>query len=217
MNQTGDDITGGAHDDDFGEVDASPAFSALLEDSAEDLYEHAPCGYLSTLMDGTIAKINTTLLDWLGYRRDELVGRRRFADLLTVGGRMYHETHIAPSLSMHGTIGGLALELRVVNGTRLPVLVSSVVKTGTDGTAQLIRTTIFDARDRRAYEQELLRARQAADRERDRAKKLATTRANLQRSRSAVAARVLYVGRRELVSGVDGRQPHTPQLTYELA
>lgn len=179
MNQTGDDITGGAHDDDFGEVDASPAFSALLEDSAEDLYEHAPCGYLSTLMDGTIAKINTTLLDWLGYRRDELVGRRRFADLLTVGGRMYHETHIAPSLSMHGTIGGLALELRVVNGTRLPVLVSSVVKTGTDGTAQLIRTTIFDARDRRAYEQELLRARQAADRERDRAKKLATT---LQRS-----------------------------------
>ena len=44
-------------------------FSALLEDSAEDLYEHAPCGYLSTLLDGTIAKVNATLLDWLGYRR----------------------------------------------------------------------------------------------------------------------------------------------------
>jgi len=37
---------------------AGPAFSALLEDSAEDLYEHAPCGYLSTLLDGSIAKIN---------------------------------------------------------------------------------------------------------------------------------------------------------------
>ncbi|MEV6559476.1 SpoIIE family protein phosphatase [Nocardia sp. NPDC051756] len=147
----------------------------MLEDSAEDLYEHAPCGYLSTLMDGTIAKINGTLLDWLGYDRDELVGRRRFTDLLSIGGRIYHETHIAPSLRMHGEIGGLALELKTANGTRLPVLVTSVVKCGPDGTAQLIRTTIFDARDRRAYELELLRARQDADRERDRVQKLATT------------------------------------------
>ncbi|MFJ1761305.1 PP2C family protein-serine/threonine phosphatase [Amycolatopsis sp. NPDC088138] len=149
------------------------AFPALLEDSAEDLYEHAPCGYLSTLMDGTIAKINTTLLGWLGHRRDELVGRRRFADLLTVGGRIYHETHIAPMLAMHGEAGGLALELRTAGGTRLPVLVTSTVKKGADGTPQLIRSTIFDARDRRAYEEELLRARRQADLERDRARELA--------------------------------------------
>ncbi|OLZ45528.1 histidine kinase [Amycolatopsis coloradensis] len=145
----------------------------MLEDSAEDLYEHAPCGYLSTLMDGTIAKINTTLLDWLGYHRDDLIGRRRFSDLLTVGGRMYNETHIAPILSMHGEVGGLALELKTADGVRLPVLVTSVVKTGTDGTAQLIRTTIFDARERRAYEQELLRARREADAERDKARAFA--------------------------------------------
>ncbi|MDT7796740.1 MAG: phosphoserine phosphatase RsbU/P [Actinomycetota bacterium] len=149
------------------------AFPALLEDSAEDLYEHAPCGYLSTLMDGTIAKINTTLLGWLGHRREELVGRRRFADLLTVGGRIYHETHIAPMLAMHGEAGGLALELRAAGGTRLPVLVTSTVKKGADGTPQLIRSTIFDARDRRAYEEELLRARRQADLERDRARELA--------------------------------------------
>ena len=35
-------------------------FAALLEDSTEDLYDNAPCGYLSTLMDGRIAKVNTT-------------------------------------------------------------------------------------------------------------------------------------------------------------
>ena len=60
----------------------------MLEESANDLYEHAPCGFLSTTLDGTIAKINTTLLEWLGYDRDELVGRRRFSDLLTVGGKL---------------------------------------------------------------------------------------------------------------------------------
>ncbi|MEV6876692.1 SpoIIE family protein phosphatase [Amycolatopsis sp. NPDC051128] len=152
-----------------------PAFSALLEDSAEDLYEHAPCGYLSTLLDGTIAKINTTLLNWLGYERDEVVGRRRFPDLLTVGGRLYHETHFAPLLRMQGELGGVAFELEAADGTRLPVLVTSTIKTGTDGKAQLVRTTVFDARDRRAYEQELLRARDEAERERDRVQRLART------------------------------------------
>lgn len=66
--------------------DDHATFSALLEDSAEDLYERAPCGYLSTLLDGTIAKINTTLLNWLGHQRGDLVGRKTFSDLLTVGG-----------------------------------------------------------------------------------------------------------------------------------
>lgn len=139
------------------------AFTALLEDSAEELYEQAPCGYLSTLMDGTIAKINTTLLEWLGLSRRQVVGRMRFADLLTVGGKLYHETHFAPLLQMNGEVSGIALDIKATDGQRLPVLVTSKVKTGDDGGPMLVRTTIFDARDRRAYETELLRGRQAAE------------------------------------------------------
>ncbi|MFB6677989.1 PP2C family protein-serine/threonine phosphatase [Streptomyces sp. NPDC056390] len=156
-------------------VDDDQTFSALLEDSAEDLYEHAPCGYLSTLLDGQIAKVNTTLLNWLGYERGDLVSRRTFSDLLTVGGRLYHETHFAPLLRMQGEISGIALELKAADGSRLPVLVTSRVKTGSNGQPLLIRTTVFDARDRRAYEEELLRARQESERERERLRRLATT------------------------------------------
>ncbi|MFD9453987.1 SpoIIE family protein phosphatase [Streptomyces sp. NPDC059985] len=147
-------------------------FSAFLEDSVEDLYENAPCGYLSTLLDGRIVKVNGRLLAWLGHDRDELVGRRTFSDLLTVGGRIYHETHFAPLLAMQGEISGIALELKAADGSRLPVLVTSTVKTGSDGQPLLIRTTVFDARERRAYETELLRARQEAERERERLKRL---------------------------------------------
>ncbi|MDO0924806.1 SpoIIE family protein phosphatase [Streptomyces sp. TG1A-8] len=142
---------------------ANAAFAALLEDSAEELYESAPCGYLSTLMDGTIAKINTTLLDWLRLEREAVVGRMRFADLLTIGGKLYYETHFAPLLQMQGKIGGIALEIKQAGGARMPVLVSSVVKRSGAGEPLLIRTTVFDARDRRAYEQELLRARKGAE------------------------------------------------------
>ncbi|MGW7436721.1 PP2C family protein-serine/threonine phosphatase [Streptomyces sp. NPDC054849] len=138
-------------------------FSTLLEDTAEELYESAPCGYLSTLMDGTIAKVNGTLLAWLGLTREEVVGRKRFTDLLTVGGKLYHETHFAPLLRMQGKISEIALELKASGGRRLPVLVTSTVKTSGDGEPMLIRTTVFDARQRRAYENELLREREAAD------------------------------------------------------
>ncbi|MGW1773450.1 PP2C family protein-serine/threonine phosphatase [Streptomyces sp. NPDC002104] len=161
--------------DERGPMDEQAQFSALLEDSAEDLYEHAPCGYLSTLLDGRIAKVNATLLNWLGYGRGDLVGRKHFSDLLTVGGRIYHETHFAPLLRMQGEVSGIALELKAADGSRLPVLVTSTVKSGDDGQPLLIRTTVFDARDRRAYETELLRARKEADLERDRLKRLNVT------------------------------------------
>ncbi|MGW4548173.1 PP2C family protein-serine/threonine phosphatase [Streptomyces violaceorubidus] len=137
------------------------------EDSAEELYDAAPCGFLSTAMDGTVTKVNATLLDWLGLRRREVVGRMRFADLLTVGGKLYHETHFAPLLSLRGEIGGIALQMRTATGGRLPVLVSAAVKKDADGEPVLIRTTVFDASERRAYEEELLRRRRAADEARE--------------------------------------------------
>ncbi|MEV4949361.1 SpoIIE family protein phosphatase [Streptomyces sp. NPDC053755] len=147
-----------------GERVGDAAFAALLEDSAEELYESAPCGYLSTLMDGTIVKINATLLDWLGLDREAVVGRTRFTDLLTVGGKLYHETHFAPLLRMQGRLNGIALEIKRAGGGRMPVLLSSVVKHGASGEPLLIRTTVFDGHDRRAYEEELLRARKASER-----------------------------------------------------
>ncbi|WP_328379248.1 SpoIIE family protein phosphatase [Streptomyces sp. NBC_01020] len=160
------------HEPDGGEdttAATDAAFTALLEESAEELYEQAPCGYLSTLMDGTIAKINTTLLDWLGLSAPQVVGRMRFIDLLTVGGKLYHETHFAPLLQMNGEASGIALDIKAADGKRLPVLLTSKVKTSEGGEPLFIRTTVFDARDRRAYETELLRGRQAAEEARLRA------------------------------------------------
>jgi phosphoserine phosphatase RsbU/P len=146
---------------------------AVPQETAEELYEHAPCGYLSTSPDGLVTRINTTLLRWLGYHRAQVVGVLQFADLLTVGGRIYYETHLAPLLRMQGEVGGIALELRTADGGRLPVLVTCAVGAGVDGRPGQVRTAVFDARDRRAYEQELLRARQEADRERDEVRRLA--------------------------------------------
>ena len=173
-----------------GEARTDAAFTALLEDSAEDLYESAPCGYLTTMMDGTIAKINTTLLDWLGLDREAVAGRKRFADLLTIGGKLYHETHFAPLLRMQGELRGIALDMRRQVGGPLPVLVSAVIKHGSEGEPLLIRITVFDASDRRSYEKELLRRREEAERARAEADE-ARRQAEADRARLADALAVL--------------------------
>ncbi|HEY2438354.1 MAG TPA: SpoIIE family protein phosphatase, partial [Solirubrobacteraceae bacterium] len=129
----------------------------LLEDTAEELFEDAPCGYVSTRLDGTIIQVNRTFETWLGRSREELLGRVRFQELLSPGGRIYHETHYAPLLQMQGSVREIAVELVRADGSRVPALVNSVLSNDEAGHPRVVRTTVFDATDRRRYEQELLR------------------------------------------------------------
>ncbi|WP_285690048.1 SpoIIE family protein phosphatase [Actinoplanes sp. NBRC 103695] len=133
------------------------------EEDPGELYEHAPCGYLTTTPDGTIVKVNETFLAWTGYTREDLIGLRRFRDLLSSGGQIYHETHYAPLLRMQNDVHEVAFDMVCADGHRLPTLVNSVLGRDPDGLPRLIRTTIFNATERRGYERELLNARRAAE------------------------------------------------------
>jgi len=150
-------------------------YEALGDDDAEDLYENAPCGYLSTRLDGTIVKVNATFLRWTGFEGDDLVGRRTFADLLTVGGRIFHETHYAPLLHMQGRAREIAVDVVCADGRRLPVLINAVVSAGEGTRADLVRTAVFDATERRRYERDLVEARRRAEESEARARLLAAT------------------------------------------
>src|SRR5687768_17520756 len=136
---------------------------ALLEEEAEDLYEHAPCGYLSTLPDGTIARVNQTFVDWTGRSRDSLLGGTKFQTLLTIGSRIYYETHYAPLLRMQGFANEIALEVTLADGRILPVNVNTRQRRDADGTPLFNRITLFDSSDRRRYERELMLARRKAE------------------------------------------------------
>lgn len=135
----------------------------IPQESADDLYDNAPCGYLSTTPDGVIIRVNQTFLSWTGYAREEVVGRLFFADLLRVGGKIYYETHVAPLLQMQGTAQEIALDLVTKEGRLLPTLVSAIQLRDATGRPLLHRLTVFNASDRRRYEQELVRAKTAAE------------------------------------------------------
>ena len=132
------------------------------EEDLEDLFENAPCGYVSARPDGRIAKVNRTLATWLGRGPDEIVGRR-FQDLLNIAGKVFYETHVAPLLRMQGFSNEVALDLVGAGGRALPVLVNAVERRDARGAVRFVRITVFNASDRRRYERELLEARRAAE------------------------------------------------------
>ena len=148
---------------------------ALRHDDPDLLYDRAPCGYLTTDPEGRILKANQTFLSLTGYTHEALVGGRTFSDLLTAGGRIYHETHYAPMLRLQGIAREIALEVVTTTGARLPVLVNAVLDRDQLGNPSLIRIAVFDATERRRYEAELLHAKKRAEESEARARALATT------------------------------------------
>jgi PAS domain S-box-containing protein len=130
-------------------------------ETAEELYEHAPCGYMSSRPDGTIVRVNQTLLDWTGYSRGDIVGKH-LRDFLPLPVKVFYETHYDPLLRMQGFVREMSLDLLCAGGKLLSVLANAVQQRDEAGQPLTTRTTIFDATERRRYERELLLARRRA-------------------------------------------------------
>lgn len=131
---------------------------ALHRSSAEieDLYDHAPCGYHSLDENGLFTRINHTELEWLGYSRDEVVGKMRLPDLLTPAGvQLFQETF--PALKQAGHVHDVELKVKRKDGTLLPVLVSSTAIYDASGRYVSSRSTLFDLTERKKWEHELER------------------------------------------------------------
>lgn len=139
--------------------------TSIEQDDLEDLFENAPCGYLSLGTDARIRRCNRTFARWLGVEPADVL-EKRFPDLLTIAGKIYFETHFAPLLQMQGFFEEVALDIAAASGT-IPVLINAVQREAQENSAAFIRVTVFKAIDRRRYERELLEARQNADRARE--------------------------------------------------
>jgi len=134
----------------------------LPSDDLDDLYENAPCGYLSLDASGRIVRINATLLHWSGRTAEQVLGRP-MTDLLTPGSGLFLETRVAPALRMQGLVDEIALELRAAHAERLPVTVSARERRGPDGDLLFTRYALLKTTARRSYERGLIDARDASE------------------------------------------------------
>jgi sigma-B regulation protein RsbU (phosphoserine phosphatase) len=128
----------------------------------EDLYENAPCGYLSLSPEGRVVKANKTLADWIGTSPDTLLGKP-FHTMLTFGGRIAYETHLAPLLRLQGAVNELAFDLLRSDGEQVPIIANAAERRDAEGRHLFTRITLFKAVERRSYERGLLEARSKAE------------------------------------------------------
>lgn len=139
------------------------------------LFDEAPCGYAVLDADGVVLSANQQLLRMLDRSRSDVEGSRTLASFMTVGGRIFYETHLQPMLLMETAVHEIALDLISRGGSRVPVLVSANASRRVHDADVLVRVVIFEAQDRRRYESDLLEATRSAERSRAEATALART------------------------------------------
>ena len=133
-------------------VTAAPGADALLD--------HLPCGTLSFTDDGHVVAANATLAAMLGHERAALLGGH-VERLLGVAGRIFFQTHLYPLVRLHGRADELFVLLRHRDGGDVGALLNAR-RQEHDGVA-LTHCAIMEVRERRKFEDALVRARQAAE------------------------------------------------------
>lgn len=102
---------------------AAEARINTLRQDVSVLFDHAPCGYHSVDKDGRFVSINDTLLQWLGYEKDEVLHKLKFSDIVV--GDPEQTAEKVESISRL-RFGKTDVTLTKKNGEHLPVILTSV-------------------------------------------------------------------------------------------
>jgi PAS domain S-box-containing protein len=123
--------------------------------STDELFQHAPCGIHSLDRSGVFLAINDTELTWLGYERADIVGRRRFQDLLTPASKELFSAALPDR--PQGPVWELELDVTAKDGRILTLFMTSTPVFDDEGAYVGCRSVVID-----------LTSRVRAERERDR-------------------------------------------------
>ena len=135
------------------------SFSAT-DRPVDALLDRAPCGFISFTDDSRITLVNATLLERLGYTRDELVGRL-VETIFSRAGQLFYQTHFFPLVKMQGRAQEIFLLLRTKSGEELGVICNAVRRTR--GDVMQTDCILLEVIERRKYEDALLQAKRAAE------------------------------------------------------
>jgi PAS domain S-box-containing protein len=128
----------------------------------QDLYDNAPCGYHSLDENGVFIHINQTELNWLGYSKDEIIGKMRLADLQESFSKEQFLQDFKDNLRGDG-VRNLEMNLRRKDGTLLPVLINGTMIRDENGKFRHTRSTLTDFSEQRKLLNELEESREIAE------------------------------------------------------
>ena len=118
---------------------------------SQSLYNEAPCGYHSLDSEGIYVSINDTELRWLGYEREEVVGRLGFHEFILPAKEQLHQDRLN-RLIHEGTLESAEYDMRRRDGTTFPALLSSSAVRDAQGRFLRSNTTVIDITERKMAE-----------------------------------------------------------------
>ena len=121
----------------------------------EDLYDNAPCGYHSVDADGKFVRMNQTWLGWLGYRREEVLGKLRHPDIMTPRSAELFHAKWFPLFRRQGWLKEVEFEYVRKDGSTFPALVSGSSIHDKGGNFVMSRSTVFDISVRKRIERDM--------------------------------------------------------------
>ena len=119
-----------------------------------DLYNNAPCGYHSIDKDSYFVRINDAELSWLGYSREEIIGKKKFPDIITEESIKSFQKYF-PRFKECGEIYDLEFDMVRKDGSILPILLNATAITDSSGKYVMSRATTFDITERKENEKRL--------------------------------------------------------------
>lgn len=130
-------------------------YDLFITNELTDLYENSPCGYHSLDKRGMVIKINQTELNWLGYTREEVLGKS-FTDFLTTDSIEVFNTFLSNLKLKKNAEGieGVVLEIQCKDGHTFFVS-SSATSILEKGHFAIARTSAFDITERIQLEKRL--------------------------------------------------------------
>ena len=131
--------------------------------AALELYDNSPCGSISFQDDGLITDLNSTLSNWLGYDKKELIHKRTLPSLFKIGGQIFFETHFFPLIKMQGFIKEVYFDIVRKDKSILHCLINVREIQATGNQPTNYQGTILDISDRWQYEAEILKAKRKAE------------------------------------------------------
>ena len=127
-----------------------------------DFFNQSISGFLIADQKGKVLDCNAAFAGWMNTTAAEIVGRR-FTDLLSVGAKIYYETHLSPLLKMQGFFAEVVIELMLPDNQKLKVLLNANYGRDANATADKIYYTLVKAGDRLQYERNLQLAKDVAE------------------------------------------------------
>jgi len=129
---------------------------ALQKYAAEfqELYDQAPCGYHSLDADGMFVKINDTALNMLGYTREELLGKKKFYELLNTESVAIFKKQLT-RLQQLGEVRDIEFQMIRKDSSILPVSWNATVTQDAVKNYLMIRSVFVDISDRKQAEEKI--------------------------------------------------------------